>query len=140
MCYQKLRSGELREPACTKACPTQATIFGEREALLSEARKRIQEQPGKYVHRIWGEKEVGGTGVLYLSDISLDFLTGQKELPEGPLPEKVFKVLKGVPPVFVGVGLGMYGLYWIIKRRQRLMGQSGASPQQNSEPTSKETK
>ena len=121
MCYQKIQSGELKEPACTKACPTQATIFGERDDLIAEARKRIANAPGKYINRIWGETEVGGTGVLYLSDISLDFLAWGKDLPPDPLPERVYDVLKEVPGIFVGVGVGMYGLYWIIKRRQRLM-------------------
>lgn len=126
MCYHKIKSGGLKEPACTKACPTGATIFGGRDALIKEAKKRIHDQPDKYINRVWGETEVGGTGVLYISDIPLDFLGWQKELPAEPLPERVFRVLKTVPGIFVGVGVGMYGVYWIIERRERLLHRGGA--------------
>lgn len=128
MCYQKIESGEIKEPACIKACPTQATIFGDRDELLAEARKRISEKPDKYMHRIWGEHEVGGTSVLYVSDISLDFLSWDKELPREPLPGRVFDVLEKVPKIFVGMGAVMYGFYWIIERRERLMNKDKGGP------------
>jgi formate dehydrogenase iron-sulfur subunit len=130
MCYQKIKSGELTEPACTKACPTHATIYGDRDELIAEARKRIRQNPGKYIDRVWGEHEVGGTSVLYLSDIPLDFLALKKELGREPLPRNVWKILHTVPGVFTGVGAGMYALYWIIERRERLMKQGEtATPQ-----------
>ena len=71
LCHDALKSGELDQPACTAACPTKATIFGERDALLAEARRRIEAAPDKYIHHIWGEHEVGGTSVLYISDVEL---------------------------------------------------------------------
>ena len=71
LCYDRIRRGELKEPACTAACPTKATVFGDRDALLAEARRRIADEPGRYVHHVWGEHEVGGTSVLYLSDVDL---------------------------------------------------------------------
>ena len=30
LCYDRIRRGEIKEPACTAACPTKATIFGDR--------------------------------------------------------------------------------------------------------------
>ena len=80
MCYDNIKSGELAQPACTEACPTKATIFGEREELLSIAHQRINENPRKYLPRVYGEKEVGGTSVIYVSDVDLDFLGWQKNL------------------------------------------------------------
>jgi len=65
MCFDRLKEG--METACSEACPTGATIFGDRKELLKEARKRIDEDPEKYVDYIYGEKEVGGTSVLFLS-------------------------------------------------------------------------
>ncbi len=121
MCYQKVKSGEINEPACIKACPTQATVFGDRDTLLTEAQNRISNNPGKYINRVWGEHEVGGTSVLYVSDINLDFLSWEKDLPQDPLPGRVFSVLEKVPKIFVGMGLSMYGVYWFIERRERLM-------------------
>jgi len=53
--------------ACAEVCPTGATLAGERQALLKEARKRLAAEPDKYVQRIYGEHEAGGTSVLVLS-------------------------------------------------------------------------
>ncbi|MDX9857878.1 MAG: 4Fe-4S dicluster domain-containing protein [candidate division Zixibacteria bacterium] len=123
LCYDNLKKGE--PPACTKACPKEATIFGSRTDLVKEARRRIAENPGKYIDHIWGEHEVGGTSVLYISDINLDFLSYQSELTT-PLPKTTSLAMKAVPFAFVGMGGVMLGLNWIIKRRQQLKGDSTA--------------
>jgi formate dehydrogenase iron-sulfur subunit len=120
LCHDKIISGELDQPACTSACPTQATIYGSREELLAEARKRIHNDPKRYLDKIWGEHEVGGTSVLYVSDIPLNFLGWTDNLGTDPLPPKTWSALRQVPYIFGAVGLGMAGLYWIIERRQRL--------------------
>ena len=80
------RCMQCHDPACKEACPVNATIFGERDELIAEARRRIKNDPRKYIDHIWGEHEVGGTSVLYISDIDLGFLsygtqTGTKSLP-----------------------------------------------------------
>src|SRR5512146_1002792 len=67
MCAERVLSGG--QPACTEACPVGASTFGKREDLLLEARKRIVENPGTYVNRIYGETELGGTSVFYISDV-----------------------------------------------------------------------
>ena len=40
--------------ACAAVCPTGATLFGERDALLREARKRIAANPDSYVDHVYG--------------------------------------------------------------------------------------
>jgi formate dehydrogenase iron-sulfur subunit len=120
LCYDKIKSGELKQPACTAACPKEATIYGTRSELLSEAHRRIRDNPGRYLDRVWGEEEIGGTSVLYVSDVPLDFLAWQKDIGKDPLPQKTWTALQQVPLTFAGVGIGMYGLYWIIERRRRL--------------------
>jgi formate dehydrogenase iron-sulfur subunit len=119
MCYHKIKSGELEQPACTNACPEKATIYGDREELIQLAHQRIEEKPGLYIPKVFGEHEVGGTSVLYLSDINLDFLGWKKDLGDEPLPMKTWVVLNKVPGIFVGVGAAMFGIYWIIDRRMR---------------------
>ena len=52
-----------------KACPADALRYGDRDDMLQEARKRIAARPEKYVDHIYGEKEAGGTSVLYLSAV-----------------------------------------------------------------------
>ena len=120
MCYDRVKDG--KQPACTEACPVGATIFGERDDLIKEARRRIKAEPGKYIQEIYGENEVGGTGVLYISDIDLGVLTNGKELPEKPLSETTKAAMGAVPVVFIGMGAFLTGLHWIVKRRQKLMG------------------
>ena len=122
LCYPHLRAGTLREPACLTACPTKTSIFGSRDAILAEARSRVATEPEKYLPRIWGERQVGGTAVLYISDISLDFLGWQdsRYLTDEPLPEKTWAALKLVPLEFFGMGTLMGAICWIIKRRERL--------------------
>jgi len=135
MCYYKIKAGELKQPACTSVCPTGATIFGEREDLLQEARKRIKAEPDKYLDHIYGEFEVGGTNVLYITakDCPLDFLyyfnhsleknknlKGQPNIFE-PIPLTTKWAMGAVPIAFVGMGAAMTGIYWIVNRRQKLM-------------------
>jgi Fe-S-cluster-containing dehydrogenase component len=65
-CKERLAHGQ--EPACSAICPTHAVIFGKRSSLIEEARQRIAQSPGKYYRdRVFGEREGGGTQVLYLT-------------------------------------------------------------------------
>ncbi len=120
MCYDRV-IGEGKQPACTEACPTKATIFGEREDLLAEARRRLDAEPDKYVQKIWGEKEVGGTSVLYISDTPIK-LTGRENpvTDEDPIPHRTTRILHQMPLVFVGMAGLMGGLAWVVKRRQEV--------------------
>jgi formate dehydrogenase iron-sulfur subunit len=120
LCYSRLNEG--RQPACTEACPTGATVFGDRDELLAEARRRITQQPNVYFDRIWGEHEVGGTSVLYISDVDLGFLSYQPRLGEKPMPETTAIAMNAVPFAFVGMGGLMAGINWIIQRRNKLTG------------------
>lgn len=117
-CHPRISIGG--RPACTEACPGGATIFGERADLLLEAKKRIKAAPKRYLPRVWGEKEVGGTSILYLSDIDLGFLGWSEDLGNEPLPEITGSALMAVPPLFVGVGVLAGGIYWVLKRRREL--------------------
>ena len=118
MCHDRIVEGQ--EPACVEACPEDALLFGNRDDLLAEARRRIAENPEAYVNHIYGEKEVGGTSVLYISDISLGFLGWAEEPGEEPLPKLTWASLKKVPGIAAGMGGLMAVIYWVINRRMRL--------------------
>ncbi len=111
---------EGKEPACVEACPEDALLFGDRDELLAEAHRRIAEKPGTYLDHVYGETEVGGTSVLYLSDISLGFLGWSSNLGDGDLPHLTHNALKKVPWMVAGMGGLMGGVYWVINRRMKL--------------------
>jgi formate dehydrogenase iron-sulfur subunit len=118
MCAERVLGGQ--QPACVEACPTGASTFGRREDLLLEARKRIVENPGTYVDRIYGEYELGGTSVLYITDVPFEKLGFITPPAQQPLPTLSAAALGEVPTV-VGVGGTLLaGLYWITERRKEV--------------------
>ncbi len=120
MCHDKVAAGEIDQPACTSACPTQATIFGDRDALLAEARARIRAFPDRYLPHVWGEEEVGGTSVLMISDVDLATAGWPHGLRRHAYPDHTAPALRLVPGTFATVGVAMLGLSWIIGRRREL--------------------
>ncbi|MBI4863919.1 MAG: 4Fe-4S dicluster domain-containing protein [Candidatus Riflebacteria bacterium] len=119
MCYDKrLKNG--KPPACTTACPTQATVFGNRDDLIREARSRIRAGNGRYVDRVFGLEEAGGTSVLYLSSVPFDKLGFPTAVDREPYPLLTWKVLSKIPD-FVGVwSVVLLGVWWIVSRRMEL--------------------
>jgi len=131
LCHEKLVSGEIEKPACVAACPREATLFGSREELLAEARRRLAAEPEKYIQHIWGEHEVGGSSVLYISHVDLGLLSWQdsRGLGSEALPERTWNALRKVPFEFAGMAVLMTASWWIIDRRMRLAGESVESEQ-----------
>ena len=115
LCARRLKQG--LQPACAEACPTGATKFGMRDDLIREAYDRIKAEPGKYVDRVYGVEEVGGTSVLYLAGVSFEQLGFKTKLENVALPMYTWKALSKIPSI-VGVGgVLLYGIWWITNRR-----------------------
>ncbi|MEO8053921.1 MAG: hydrogenase 2 operon protein HybA [Acidobacteriota bacterium] len=79
LCNHRLAEGKL--PGCVEVCPRHAVIYGTREALLAEAKKRIADHPGRYrgykdgdPPRVFGETDGGGTQCLVLSHVPYEKL------------------------------------------------------------------
>ena len=120
LCADRLNAG--LEPACVKTCPTNALKMGERDDLIREARGRIAAAPDKYVDHIYGEKEVGGTSWLYLSPVPFEKL-GMPVLGSEPVTINAERAMGAVAPVLAGVTATMAGIYWLIRRRERIKGE-----------------
>jgi formate dehydrogenase iron-sulfur subunit len=103
-------------PACVKACPADCLRFGTREDMLQEAHNRISSQPEKYVDHIYGEKEAGGTSVLYLSSVPFEKL-GFPDVGTTSYPARSRIALHAVPHAVMAVGALLGGAYAFLKRR-----------------------
>jgi formate dehydrogenase iron-sulfur subunit len=93
LCSDRIAEG--LQPACTKTCPTGALLYGERNSLLSKARKAGYE-------KVYGEMDLSGLGAIYAFR-DAPKLYGMNEKPA--IPESVVfwhTVLK--PLAYLGLG------------------------------------
>jgi Fe-S-cluster-containing dehydrogenase component len=135
LCNHLVEKGEL--PGCCSICPTGASLFGSVTALLEEAKRRQNMQPGEYYDfplsslesgrtqykraahyspALYGETEVGGTQVLMLSGVPFGKL-GLPDLPSESyvaLSENIQHTLyQGMILPIVALG----GLIFLVKKR-----------------------
>ena len=119
-------------PACVKACPADCLRFGTRDDMLQEAHNRIGARPDKYVDHIYGEKEAGGTSVLYLSAVPFDKL-GFPAVGTKPYPGFSKAALHAVPPAVVAIGALLAGTYSFLKRKASAMAMQRAESRSENE-------
>lgn len=115
MCHERLAQG--LPTACSEACPTGATIFGDRDEMLKIAYERINAEPDKYVNKVYGEKEVGGTSVFFLSSVPFENLGFNTTLQTTPLPQLTWNALSKIPGIVTVGGVMLFGIWWITSRR-----------------------
>ena len=97
MCRERLDEGEL--PACVENCPNEALVYGTRRELLEEAKSRIYQNPDDYVHHIYGEHEIGGTGTIYISPVPFEQIGFRTDLGNEAVPELSRSFLYSVPVI-----------------------------------------
>ncbi len=114
MCWDLVREGEL--PACVENCPNEALMFGTRRELLEEAKRRIYQNPDDYVHHIYGEHEVGGTGYMYLSAVPFEQIGFRTDLGNEALPQMTRSFLYNVPVIETMLPLLLLGVHNATKR------------------------
>ena len=139
MCNQagveRINKGQMT--GCAEACPTGATLFGSREALLAEAKRRMQLKPGEtysyprgdvrkpdsfhekevpvYQQHVWGEKEAGGTNVMHISAVPFDKL-GMPPLGERSAASVAETVQHSVYGFMALPALALAGLTYTVRR------------------------
>ncbi len=122
---------------CAEVCPTGATLFGSRKALLAEAKRRMLLKPGEiynyprgdiskpysyhekavptYQQHVWGEKEAGGTNVMHISAVPFD------KLGMPPLGERsAASIAEGVQHTLYNYmalpAIALAGLTYVVRR------------------------
>ncbi|MCG7996810.1 MAG: hydrogenase 2 operon protein HybA [Candidatus Thiodiazotropha taylori] len=139
MCNQqgvaRIDQGEMT--GCAEVCPTGATLFGSRKALLEEAKRRMTLKPGEtynyprgdvrepeshhkkavpaYQNHIWGEKEAGGTNVLHISSIPFEKL-GMPPLEERSYASISETVQHTIYSYMALPAAALAGLTYIVRR------------------------
>jgi len=123
LCKERLANGQ--EPACTEVCPRNAVIFGRRSELLQEAKRRIAASPGRYVPKVYGETDGGGTKVLYLSHVPFEKL-GLPTLGDEPAPQLARSIQHGVYRGFIAPAALYAALGLVMVRNRRATASRGA--------------
>jgi Fe-S-cluster-containing dehydrogenase component len=102
LCSHLQAKGQI--PACCNVCPTGASLFGRIDDLKAEAKRRLAAKPGTrysfprgklgsdnpphvgiiphYQPSLYGDKELGGTQVIYLSAVPFDKLGLPTNVPD----------------------------------------------------------
>jgi len=93
-------------------------IYGTRDELLAEAKRRIAERPGTYFEdRVYGENDLGGTQVLYLAHVPF----GKLGLPvrgDDGVPRVAYTVQEGLYAGFIAPVV-LYGVLAGVLLRNR---------------------
>ena len=103
--------------ACAAACPTGATLSGERNELLREAHARLAAEPTKYYQKVYGEHDAGGTSVMFLSSEPFESLGLPGALPPEPIPILTYRVLSKIPAITASGSGILAGLWWLTQRK-----------------------
>jgi len=137
LCRHRTKKGGMT--ACAEFCPTGATVFGRVTDLREEAKRRLALKPGdeyqfpiqtvnsrdrqprkvaKYVAKVYGLTEVGGTQNILLSGVPFERLGFRSYLKNQALPELTWHYIAKIPWVFAGVFIGGTAIYKITHRKE----------------------
>ncbi|MBE0569746.1 MAG: 4Fe-4S dicluster domain-containing protein [Deltaproteobacteria bacterium] len=104
--------------ACAQACPEGATLFGKRRDLIEEAKRRIYQNPERFHPHIYGEREVGGTGFLYLSAVPFEKIGFRTDLGTTSYPELTSGFLSSVPLVDILWPAVLFGFNYLVSGKE----------------------
>ncbi|MCL2744297.1 MAG: 4Fe-4S binding protein, partial [Planctomycetaceae bacterium] len=118
-CYTRITENEM--PACISVCPTNVMKFGDKDAMLQEAKAVLTSNPA-YVQHIYGETEAGGTSWIYISDVSFEEL-GFRKVPQYSLPKHTRPYMHWTPilgGIWGGVLAVTFAITALVHRRNKI--------------------
>jgi formate dehydrogenase iron-sulfur subunit len=115
-CIDRVQNG--LQPACAKACPTGAIEFGERNALIAQAKDRVDllKARGFTDARLYGEKELGGLHQMYVLTEKASVF-GLPESPKVATRNVVGSWLSGL----VAAGVVAALPFWLLFKRKEAL-------------------
>ncbi len=116
MCFHLVKEGEM--PTCAFNCPGMAITFGTRREIIKEARKRIHENPDKYVDHIYGEHEAGGTCWMYLSPVPFEEIGFNTRVKQKSYPELTKGFISAIAPVDILLPALLLGIHEATKPKK----------------------
>ncbi|MBD3222081.1 hydrogenase 2 operon protein HybA [bacterium] len=128
MCNHLIAKGQ--QPACCEVCPRGAVIYGKYTDLLEEAHRRLEDNPGRYVDHVYGEKEAGGSQVLYLSHVPFEML-GLPPLDEESAGKLTRSVQHGIYKGFIAP-VALYAILGTVMLRNRRLDRAEQQEQPQS--------
>jgi formate dehydrogenase iron-sulfur subunit len=109
-------------PWCVTTCPAKALEFGDRDAILANAKERVVALKGRYPKaQVYGETQAGGLGLILVLPDDPETLDIPSNPPDAPVVVDLWKNV--VQPVSMGAtvlaaaGAGVLG---IIARRNHM--------------------
>ena len=132
LCSDRVAVGQ--GPACAKACPTEAILFGTKEDMLAHAETRVADLRGRgYADAgIYDPPGVGGTHVVYVLHHA-DQPALYAGLPEAPRISPVVQGWKGVTKTvgLAAIGIAAVGsiLHGLLARANRVAPEDEAAAQ-----------
>ncbi len=106
MCENRVANG--LEPACSKACPTDAIRFGDRDKLVAKAN-------AEGYGAVYGEADLGGLGVVFAFRKEPEHY-GYKSSPGLPAAISAWRgILKPLALIGLGGALAAAGAHYVIK-------------------------
>jgi len=112
MCFSRLEID--LEPACVKACPTGALLFGDEKDMRKIIKKRLATLNGE--GHLYGDKFVDGTHMLYILPEAPENYTGLPQNPQVPAALTLWKdLLKPLSLLAPGAVLAGAFLHYLTK-------------------------
>jgi formate dehydrogenase iron-sulfur subunit len=117
LCAERIQAN--LPPACVKACPTGALMFGEKQEMLKLASNRVKELGGDA--SVYGDKFFGGTHVVYVLEEKVsryNALPAKPKVASSAIFWRAFKTPFGI--LEAGAGLGVWSVSCFFQRRSHL--------------------